>query len=81
MSKFIKNLFRVAIFTNVLFAMYFVMVIANNGSLGDIVCYGILLIAVTINNCGAISTLSIDELNEVLCLNFFKKIGCDFSEE
>ena len=81
MSKFIKNLFRVAIFTNVLFAMYFVMVTANNGSLGDIVCNGILLVAVTINNCGAISTLSIDELNEVLCLNFFKKIGCDFSKE
>lgn len=25
--------------------------------------------------------LSEDRINEILCLNFFKKIGCDFSEE
>ena len=27
------------------------------------------------------SKLSQDHINEILCLNFFKKIGCDFSKE
>ena len=27
------------------------------------------------------SKLSQDRINEILCLNFFKKIGCDFSKE
>lgn len=75
-----KNLVRFSLFINLLSVVSFIVYFVNC-SFSTVFCSSLFIIGITLVNFAVLRSLDDETVNEILFLDFFKKIGCDFSNE